>query len=115
MARLVGINVNYTICGAFVLSAVFATIAGLLITPLFLAETTMGTMLGLKGFVVSVIGGFGNIPGAVLGGLILGLAETFGARYLSSDYRDAYAFIALIVVLFAWPRGIFGEKITERV
>ena len=75
----------------------------------------MGTMLGLKGFVVSVIGGFGNIPGAIIGGILLGLLEMIGARYLSSDFRDAYAFIALIAVLFIYPRGIFGEKISERV
>jgi branched-chain amino acid transport system permease protein len=115
MARLVGVRVNYTICGAFMLSCAFATIAGLLITPTFLAETTMGTMLGLKGFVVSVIGGFGNIPGAIIGGILLGLLEMTGARYLSSDFRDAYAFVALIAVLFFYPQGIFGEKISERV
>ena len=115
MARLVGVRVNFTIAGAFVLSSIFATIAGLLITPTFLAETTMGTMLGLKGFVVSVIGGFGNIPGAIIGGVLLGLLEMIGARYISSDFRDAYAFIALIAVLFIYPRGIFGEKISERV
>jgi branched-chain amino acid transport system permease protein len=115
MARLVGVRVNYTICGAFMLSCAFATIAGLLITPTFLAETTMGTMLGLKGFVVSVIGGFGNIPGAIIGGLLLGLLEMTGARYISSDFRDAYAFVALIAVLFFYPQGIFGEKISERI
>lgn len=115
MARLVGVRVNYTICAAFVLSSIFATIAGLLITPTFLAETTMGTMLGLKGFVVSVIGGFGNIPGAIIGGILLGLLEMTGARYISSEFRDAYAFIALIAVLFICPQGIFGEKISERV
>jgi branched-chain amino acid transport system permease protein len=115
MARLVGVRVNYTICGAFMLSCAFATIAGLLITPTFLAETTMGTMLGLKGFVVSVIGGFGNIPGAIIGGLLLGMLEMTGARYISSDFRDAYAFVALIAVLFFYPQGIFGEKISERI
>lgn len=115
MARLVGVRVNFTIAGAFVLSSIFATIAGLLITPTFLAETTMGTMLGLKGFVVSVIGGFGNIPGAIIGGVLLGLLEMIGARYISSDFRDAYAFVALIAVLFIYPRGLFGEKISERV
>lgn len=115
MARLVGIRVTYTIAIAFVMGAVFASVAGLLVTPMFLAETTMGGMLGLKGFVVSVLGGFGNLPGAVLGGLILGLVEAFAAGYISSNYRDAYAFVIMVAVLFVRPRGLLGEKISERV
>ena len=58
---------------------------------------------------------FGNLPGAVIGGLFLGLIETFGARYISSNFRDAYAFIVMIAVLVAWPRGLFGEKSSEKV
>jgi branched-chain amino acid transport system permease protein len=115
MARLVGIRVNRTIAAAFMLGSVLAAVAGLLVTPLFLADPTMGGSLGLKGFVVSVIGGFGNLPGAVVGGLALGLIETFGARYISSDYRDAYAFLIMVAVLFIRPRGLFGEKTSERV
>ena len=72
-ARLVGIPVNRTIAVAFALGTVLSGIAGLLVAPIFLAEPTMGGSLGLKGFVVSVIGGFGNLPGAVIGGLFLGL------------------------------------------
>ena len=115
MARLVGIRVNRTIAVAFMLGSVLAGAAGLLVTPLFLADPTMGGSLGLKGFVISVIGGFGNLPGAVIGGLSLGLIETFGARYISSDYRDAYAFLIMVAVLFVRPRGLFGEKVSERV
>ena len=89
---------------AFALGAVLSGIAGLLVAPIFLAEPTMGGSLGLKGFVVSVIGGFGNLPGAVIGGMFLGLIETFGARYISSDFSDAYAFIVMIGFLTAWPR-----------
>src|SRR5712691_4501577 len=114
-ARLVGIPVNRTIAVAFAVGAVLSGIAGLLVAPIFLAEPTMGGSLGLKGFVVSVIGGFGNLPGAVIGGLFLGLIETFGARYISSNFRDAYAFIVMIAVLVAWPRGLFGEKSSEKV
>src|SRR6202048_5185762 len=114
-ARLVGIPVNRTIAVAFAFGAVLSGIAGLLVAPIFLAEPTMGGSLGLKGFVVSVIGGFGNLPGAVIGGLFLGLIETFGARYISSNFRDAYAFIVMIAVLVAWPRGLFGEKSSEKV
>jgi branched-chain amino acid transport system permease protein len=115
MARLVGIRVNRTIAVAFALSAILSGIAGLLVAPLYLAEPTMGGSLGLKGFVVGVIGGFGNLPGAVIGGLLLGIIETFGARYISSNFRDAYAFIIMIGVLTVWPRGLFGEKAGERV
>jgi branched-chain amino acid transport system permease protein len=114
-ARLVGIPVARTIAVAFAFGAVLSGIAGLLVAPIFLAEPTMGGSLGLKAFVVSVIGGFGNLPGAVIGGLFLGLIETFGARYVSSNFRDAYAFIVMIAVLVAWPRGLFGEKSSEKV
>jgi branched-chain amino acid transport system permease protein len=114
-ARLVGIPVARTVAVAFAFGAVLSGIAGLLVAPIFLAEPTMGGSLGLKAFVVSVIGGFGNLPGAVIGGLFLGLIETFGARYVSSNFRDAYAFIAMIAVLVAWPRGLFGEKSSEKV
>ncbi len=114
-ARLVGIRVNRTIAVAFALGSALAGLGGLLVAPIFLAEPTMGGILGLKAFVVSVIGGFGSLPGAVIAGLSLGLIETFGARYISSDYRDAYAFVIMIIVLCVWPRGLFGEKSSERV
>jgi branched-chain amino acid transport system permease protein len=115
MARLVGIRVNRTIAVAFALGSALSGVAGLLVAPVFLAEPTMGGSLGLKGFVVSVIGGFGSLPGAVVGGLLLGVIETFGARYISSNFRDAYAFMVMIGVLIAWPRGLFGDKSSERV
>jgi branched-chain amino acid transport system permease protein len=114
-ARLVGIPVNRTVAVAFAFGAILSGIAGLLVAPIFLAEPTMGGSLGLKGFVVSVIGGFGNLPGAVIGGLFLGLIETFGARYISSNFRDVFAFIVMIAVLIAWPHGLFGEKSSEKV
>ena len=115
MARLVGTPVRRTIAVAFASGTVLAGIAGLLVAPIFFAEPTMGNALGLKAFVVSVLGGFGSLPGAVVGGLMLGVIETFGARYLSSDYRDAYAFIIMILVLCVRPRGLFGERAGERV
>jgi branched-chain amino acid transport system permease protein len=115
MARLVGVRVRYTIAGAFALSAIYAGVGGLLAAPMFLAEPSMGGSLGLKAYVVSVIGGFGNLPGAVIGGLLLGVLETMAAGYISSNYRDAYAFIIMVAMLFFWPRGMFGEKVSERV
>ena len=115
MARLVGIKVQRTVAAAFILGTVLAGIAGMLVAPIFLAEPALGGMLGLKAFVVSVIGGFGSLPGAVLGGLTLGVVEGLAARYISSEFRDAYAFVILMLVLFLRPRGFFGEKISERV
>jgi branched-chain amino acid transport system permease protein len=109
------VPVNRTIAAAFALGAVLSGVAGLLVAPMFLAEPTMGGSLGLKGFVVSVIGGFGNLPGAVIGGMSLGIIETFGARHISSDFRDAYAFVVMIAFLVVWPRGLFGEKASEKV
>lgn len=114
MARMVGIRVTRTVAAAFIMAAIFAGVAGILVTPLFLAEPSMGGSLGMKAFVVSVLGGFGSLPGAVIGGLILGVTENVAARYISSDYRDAYAFIILIAVLFLRPQGLLGEKIRER-
>jgi branched-chain amino acid transport system permease protein len=115
MARLVGIKVRRTVAAAFVLGTVFAGIAGVLVAPIFLAEPALGGMLGLKAFVVSVLGGFGSLPGAVLGGLTLGVIEGLAARYISSEFRDAYSFVILMLVLFLRPQGFFGEKIGERV
>jgi branched-chain amino acid transport system permease protein len=71
--------------------------------------------LGLKAFVVSVIGGFGNLYGAVIAGLLLGLIEALVAGYISSNFRDAFAFVLLVAFLFVRPQGMFGEKQSERV
>ena len=115
MARLVGVRVRYTIAVAFMLGAVLAGAGGLLVAPLFLAEPSMGGPLGLKAFVVSVIGGFGNLYGAVIAGLLLGVIETLAAGYISSNFRDAFAFLLMVLFLFVRPQGLFGEKQSERV
>jgi branched-chain amino acid transport system permease protein len=115
MARMVGVSVRSTVAVAFMLGSMLAGAAGLLVAPLFLADPTMGGSLGLKAFIVSVIGGFGNLYGAVLAGLLLGLVETLAAGYLSSDYRDAIAFMLFLAFLFVRPQGLFGEKQSERV
>ena len=75
----------------------------------------MGLMPGLKGFVAAVIGGIGNIPGAMLGGIALGVAEVMGAAYISSQYRDAVAFALLIIVLLLKPSGLLGSPVQEKV
>ncbi len=115
MARLVGVRVRHTIAVAFMLGAVLAGAGGLLVAPLFLAEPSMGGALGLKAFVVSVIGGFGNLYGAVIAGLLLGVVETLAAGYISSNFRDAFAFLLMVAFLFVRPQGLFGEKQSERV
>jgi branched-chain amino acid transport system permease protein len=115
MARLMGIPVGRMIAATFMLSAAMAGIAGLLLAPVFFVTTDMGGMVMLKAFVASIIGGFGSIPGAIVGALFLGVMETFVAAYVSSAYKDAFAFLILILVLFVAPRGLFGEKISEKV
>jgi branched-chain amino acid transport system permease protein len=115
MARLMGIPVSRMIAATFMLSAAMASVAGLLLAPVFFVTTDMGGMVMLKAFVASIIGGFGSIPGAIIGALFVGVMETFVAAYLSSAYKDAFAFLILILVLFVWPRGLFGEKISEKV
>lgn len=115
MARLVGVRVRYTIAVAFMLGSMLAGAAGLMVAPMFLADPTMGGALGLKAFVVSVIGGFGNLYGAVLAGLLLGVMETLVAGYISSDFRDVISFVVMVVFLFVRPQGLFGEKQSERV
>lgn len=115
MARLVGVRVRYTIAVAFMLGSMLAGAAGLMVAPMFLADPTMGGALGLKAFVVSVIGGFGNLYGAVLAGLLLGVMETLVAGYISSDFRDVISFVVMVVFLFVRPQGLFGEKQSDRV
>lgn len=114
-ARLVGINTATVMALAFGGSAAIGAIAGILITPITLTSYDVGTLLALKGFAAAMLGGMGNPLGAVAGGLLLGLLEAFGAGYISSTYKDAFAFIVILVVLFAMPQGLFGRRVAERV
>jgi branched-chain amino acid transport system permease protein len=114
-ARLVGINTGTVTALAFGGSAAIGAIAGILITPITLTSYDAGTMLALKGFAAAMLGGIGNPLGAVAGGLLLGLLEAFGAGYISSTYKDGFAFIVVLVVLFAIPQGLFGRRVVERV
>jgi branched-chain amino acid transport system permease protein len=115
MASLLGIRTNRMIDFTFAYSAVLGAVAGILIAPLYGVTVTLGVLIALKAFAAAVIGGFGSIPGAVIGGVLLGLVETFGATYLSSHYKDAFAFVILILVLLLRPTGIFGERISQKV
>ena len=114
-AQLVGINVQLIVRLSFILSAMIGAVAGILITPITVASHDMGIMLALKGFAAAMLGGMGNPFGALLGGLIVGLSEALSAGYLSSEYKDATAFIIIILVLFVFPSGLFGESGDSRV
>lgn len=115
-AALMGISVNKTITFTFAIGSALAAAAGVMVGMLFNAVTpTMGIMPGLKGFVSAVLGGIGSIPGAMLGGLVLGMAETLGVALLSSQWRDAIAFAILIVVLLYRPTGLLGTRTLEKV
>jgi len=116
VAGLMGINVNRVIAGTFALGSVLAAVAALLVAgsrPSI--DPIMGLMPGLKAFVAAVFGGIGNVPGAMVGGLVLGLAEEYVAGYWLSSYRDAIAFAILIVVLLVRPEGLFGRTRAEKV
>ena len=114
-ARLAGINAKFILLLSFGLSAMLGGVAGILIAPISLTYPGVGIMLGLKGFCAAILGGFGKPMGAVLGGLIVGISEAMTAGYISSAYKDAVAFIIILVVLFFLPRGLFGKRDTERV
>jgi branched-chain amino acid transport system permease protein len=108
-ASLVGINVKQMILLSFALSAAIGAVAGIVVTPISLMEYDRGAMLAVKGFGAAVLGGLGSFPGAVIGGLILGAIESLGAGLISSGYKDAFALIVLMFVLFYKPSGIFGD------
>lgn len=115
-ARLMGINVNAIIGLTFAIGSALAAAGGILVSlnqPSI--DPIMGLMTGIKAFVAAVLGGIGNIPGAVIGGLIIGLAETLVAGYGSSTYRDAIAFLILIIILLFKPEGILGKGQVEKV
>lgn len=108
-ASLVGINVKKMIMLSFSLSASIGAIAGVVVTPLFSMEYDRGAMLAIKGFSAVIIGGLGSFPGAIVGGLIIGILESLGAGLISSGYKDAFALIVLLIVLFFKPSGILGN------
>lgn len=123
VASLMGVNINRVIAAAFVIGSALGALAGVMVGTYYeIAHYQMGFMLGLKAFTAAVLGGIGNLAGAMLGGLLLGLIEALGAGYigdltggfLGSHYQDIFAFIVLIVVLMFKPSGLFGEKTGDR-
>ncbi len=114
MARLVGIPVALMIAITFIYSATLGGLAGMLVSPVLFVSIGMGSTIALKAFSATIIGGFGDIPGAIIGGLLLGVVEAFGAQYISVPYKDAFAFLLLFIFLLFRPQGLFGERISEK-
>ena len=115
-AQLMGVNVNATISLTFAIGSGLAAIAGVLLCSAYPSLTPYtGAMPGIKAFVAAVFGGIGSIPGAMVGGILLGVIETFGKAYISSQVADAIVFAVLIVVLLVKPTGLFGKNIQEKV
>ena len=123
IAQLMGVNINQIISFTFVIGSALAAVAGLMVSANYsIAHYYMGAMLGMKAFTAAVLGGIGNIAGAMLGGVLLGLIESLGAGYIGdltggvfgSNYQDVFAFLVLICVLIFRPSGLIGEKVSER-
>ncbi len=115
-AQLMGINVNSTISMTFAIGSALAAIAGVLLCSSYPAiMPTTGAMPGIKAFTAAVFGGIGSIPGAMLGGILIGVIEILGRAYISSELSDAIVFGVLIIVLLVKPSGLLGKKITEKV
>ena len=123
IAGLMGIDIDRVIAATFAIGALLAAVAGVMVGTYYgIAHYTMGSLLGLKAFCAAVLGGIGNIPGAMLGGILLGLVEALGAGYIGdftnnwfgSNYQDVFAFIVLILVLVFRPSGLLGERGGDR-
>ncbi len=123
VAGLMGIDANRVIASTFVIGAAMAAVAGVMVATYYgIAHYTMGSHLGLKAFCAAVLGGIGNLPGAMLGGVLLGVVEALGAGYIGdltnnvfgSNYQDVFAFIVLILVLVFRPSGLLGERVGDR-
>ncbi len=115
-AQLMGINVNRTISTTFAIGSALAAVAGILLCSVVpTLQPTTGSMPGIRAFTAAVFGGIGSIPGAMLGGILLGLIETFAKAYLSTQFSDAIVFFVLIVILLVKPAGLLGKNIQEKV
>ena len=114
-AGLVGIDVKRMVLFSFVISSALGSLAGIIVAPLTMTSYDVGVMLGLKGFCAAIIGGMSGGLATVLGGILLGTLESLGAGLISSGYKDAIAFIILLLILFVRPQGLFKKADTERV
>jgi len=114
-ARLIGVNTRRIVDFSFAVSAAIGAVAGILVTPIALTSYDVGTLLALKGFAAAMLGGIGSPLGAVVGGLAIGMIEALCAGFISSSYKDAAAFLIILIVLVAMPQGLFGRAKVERV
>jgi len=114
-AGLVGIDVKRMVLFSFIISSALGSLAGIIVAPLTMTSYDVGIMLGLKGFCAAIIGGMSGGLSTVLGGILLGTLESLGAGLISSGYKDAIAFIILLLILFVRPQGLFRKAETERV
>ena len=115
-AQLMGVDVNFTISITFAIGSALAAIAGVLLCSAYpVLQPTTGSMPGIKAFTAAVFGGIGSIPGAMLGGILLGLIELFGKAYISTELGDAIVFLILIIMLLVKPTGLLGKKVNEKV
>ena len=115
-AQLMGVDVNFTISITFAIGSALAAIAGVLLCSAYpVLQPTTGSMPGIKAFTAAVFGGIGSIPGAMLGGILLGLIEIFGKAYISTELGDAIVFLILIIMLLVKPTGLLGKKVNEKV
>ncbi|MFZ5827784.1 MAG: branched-chain amino acid ABC transporter permease [Bacillota bacterium] len=113
-AEYMGINTRTMVTFSFALSGVLAALAGFLVSPLTFASSTLGLIVGLKGFGAAVLGGLGSNRGAMVGGLLLGVIEVFGGTYITAGFRDITSFLLIILVLVVRPEGLFGEHVLEK-
>lgn len=114
-AAMMGINVSHMRFLTFGISAALACIAGILIAPLSYARADMSAIVGMKAFAAAILGGIGNLWGALVGGLILGVVEALGATYISTAYKDAFSFIILFVVLYVKPTGLLNKRVENKL
>jgi branched-chain amino acid transport system permease protein len=108
-AAVVGLKVRRVRTASFALAGALGGLAGILVTPITTLRYDVGVLLGLKGFSAAILGGFGSFPGAIVGGISLGLLESLGAGYVSSAWKDTIAFLVLLLVLFVRPQGLMGK------
>ncbi len=114
-SKIVGININKVVFLSFVIGGFLGAVAGIIIAPITTTSYDIGFLLGLKGFAAAILGGYGNMWGSVLGGILLGLFENLAAGLISSEYKDVIAFVILILVIYIKPSGIIGQTKIERV
>lgn len=114
-ASIVGVRVETTVMLSFAIAALAGALAGAIITPLTLSSYDQGAMFGFKGFSAAMLGGVGSLPGAIIGGVALGLLEAFGSFYISSDFKDAIAFAVLLLILIMRPSGFLGRPDVVKV